>query len=263
MKKQAAQLLVFLLMCVLFPVMIASAQGGEEIQVPEITGLSQMPIPDNEAMAFLRKMGVGWNLGNTFDAYQNGRTDLNTESMWVGVRTTENVIAAVREAGFSTIRIPISWHDHVSAGDFTIQEKWLDRIQEVVDWAIRRDMYVIINTHHDEGDHFYYPSSAQYEISEKYITSIWRQVADRFREYDEHLIFESMNEPRLVGHTNEWWFDANSADCRDAADCINRLNQAFVNTVRAAGGGNETRYLMVPGYDASADGALREQFSLP
>ena len=95
-----------------------------------------------------------------------------------------------------------------------------------------------------------------------YVTTIWQQLCERFKDYDEHLIFECMNEPRQVGTAWEWWING-SAECNDAIDCINHINQAFVNTVRASGGNNAERYLMVPGYDASADGALNSGFVLP
>ncbi|MBR1584477.1 MAG: glycoside hydrolase family 5 protein [Clostridia bacterium] len=264
-KKYAGFLVLLSFLLIAQSVLAEAAPGGEEVAVPQISNVYQKEIPDNEAMAFLKKMGFGWNLGNTFDAYGRGgaRNEMNDESMWVGVRTTEAMIAAVHDAGFTTLRIPVSWHNHVSADDFTISAQWLDRVQQVADWAIQRGMYVILNTHHDEGYDYFYPLNAYYEGSEKYITAIWGQVADRFAAYDEHLIFESMNEPRLKDHANEWWFDAHSADCLEAADCINRLNQAFVDTVRAAGGNNATRYLMVPGYDASPDGVLRDQFVMP
>lgn len=255
----------------LMVLMLAFSQvslAKEEIRVPEITGVYQFEIPDNEAMAFLRNMGVGWNLGNTFDAHVDGAswfrgTELDLETAWVGVKTTEELIATIHAAGYNTIRIPVSWHEHVSGEDFMISEAWLSRVQEVVDYAIGQGMYVILNTHHDVYAEYYYPDSAHYESSERYITCIWSQLAARFADYDEHLIFESMNEPRLKDTSHEWTFNATDLECQDAADCINRLNQAFVDTVRAAGGQNATRYLMVPGYAAAPENALNGYFVLP
>ena len=243
----------------------AETASAGEITIPEITFMYRFDIPDNEAMAFLKAMGVGWNLGNTFDANQEGfvARDLNMETAWVGVRTSEKLIAAVHDAGYNTLRLPVSWHNHVSKADFTINRLWLDRVQEVMDYAISRGMYVILNIHHDDGKDFYYPSAEYYDVSARYITAIWSQLAERFRDYDEHLIFECINEPRLKGTDNEWWFDANSAACVEAAGCINRLNQLFVDTVRASGGNNATRYLMVPGYDAAPGSAVNGYFALP
>lgn len=242
----------------------ALAEVPEEIAVPELDLPAPREVPDNAAMAFLRRMGVGWNLGNAFDAWRDGVSGdaLELETYWCGVRTTEALIDAVREAGFSTLRVPVSWHNHVDA-DFTISAAWLDRVQQVVDWAIDRDFVVILDIHHDEGADFYYPSEACMETSQRYIRRVWEQLAERFADYDERLIFEGMNEPRQKGTDWEWWLDEGNPDCREAADCINRLNQCFVDTVRAAGGHNADRYLMVPGYDAAPRGALSDLFALP
>ena len=240
---------------------------AEEITIPEIDNFTQFDIPDNEAMAFLKSMGVGWNLGNTFDSFVDGAnwfhgTDLDIETVWGNPKTSEALIVALHDAGFGTIRIPTSWHEHVDQ-DFTIGEAWLGRVQEVVDYAIGQGMHVILNTHHDVYPEFYYPTSENMETSEKYIAAIWTQLAARFADYDDHLIFESMNEPRMKDTGNEWYFNPTSIECQDAAACINRLNQVFVDTVRASGGNNADRYLMVPGYDAAPENALNEFFALP
>ena len=236
------------------------------VAVRKINAIQALEAPDNEAMRFLKSMGVGWNLGNTFDAYNDSpflRDEMEIEKYWCQVYTTEEMIEAVQQAGFSTIRIPVSWHNHVSGADFTISKAWLDRVQTVVDWAYSRGMVVILNTHNDCSTRYYYPLEKYAEVSERYIASIFRQLAERFRDYDERLVFESMNEPRLVNTQHEWWFDGDNAECQEAMRCINRLNQLFVDTVRAGGGCNETRYLMVPSYDANPDYAVREEFVLP
>lgn len=237
---------------------------AQEIQIPELK-ITRRPIPENDAMQFMKELGVGWNLGNTFDAIKsawNANADeMTVETSWVGVETTEEMFAALRGAGYSTVRIPVSWHDHVSGTDYQISERWLARVQQVVDWALAHDLHVILNIHHDEDQ--FTPDEAHYEESAKYVESIWRQLAERFRDYDMNLIFESMNEPRLVGSTYEWYFNKAAQECVKAAQCLNQLNQVFVDTVRATGGNNADRYLMVPGYDASPDGALNEYFKLP
>ena len=263
MKKRLAALVLAGLLIVLNMTPSLAAEGG--VKVPEIGYITQYEIPENEAMAFLKKMGVGWNLGNTFDAHQDPLkvSEMKVESLWVGVKTTREMIAKVHAAGFNTLRLPVSWHNHVSGEDFRISEEWLNRVQEVADYALEEGMYVILNTHHDVGSDFYYPNSENAEVSQRYIRSIWQQLSERFAGYDEHLIFESMNEPRLKDTEDEWVFNADKETCADAAACINQLNQLFVDTVRATGGNNATRYLMVPGYAASADGALNRHFKLP
>jgi len=236
------------------------------LSIPEIN-LQNKTLPENEAIDFVRNMKAGWNLGNTFDAVSDGgyneATEMKIESSWCGVATTKEMIDEIKKAGFNTVRIPVSWHNHLTDGNFTISQKWLDRVKEVVDYAISNDMYAIINIHHDIDKAYYYPSSECLENSKRYISSIWTQLCQKFGDYDNRLIFESVNEPRLAGTNYEWWFDKNSAQCIDAANCINELNQLFVDTVRASGGNNASRYLMCPGYSASASSALMDEFKLP
>ena len=239
-----------------------AAEG--EVLIPEIK-VPAKDIPDNEAMKTVREMKAGWNLGNTFDAYDCfWLTDpLDYETGWCGVRTEERLIQALQDAGFRTLRIPVSWHNHLDA-EGRIDEKWLARVKEVASWAYERGMYVILNIHHDCDPAYYYPDSAHRESSEKYIRSIWTQLAREFADWDGRLIFVSINEPRLTkSPAHEWVWDGSSAECRDAMAVIVALNQVFVDTVRAEGGQNETRYLMVPAYDASPYYACEESFTLP
>ena len=160
------------------------------------------------------------------------------------------------------MRIPVSWHDHIDA-DGVISERWLSRVQQVVDWAMSKGLYVILNAHHDVMTGVYYPSSEYYETSAAFTRGIWSQLAERFADYDEHLIFEPINEARQRDTDHEWSFDSRNPDCLDAADCINRLNQLFVDTVRMSGGYNETRYLMIPGYATAPGPVLNDTFILP
>lgn len=233
--------------------------------VPEIS-VDKYQVPENEGMEFVRNMELGWNLGNTFDASNMGNisaeNELDYEKAWCGQITTIENLAAIKAAGFKTIRIPVSWHNHVDE-EFNISTVWMTRVKEVVDWCRDMDFYVIINTHHDNEVDYYYPDSEHLESSKTYLTAVWTQIAETFKDYDEHLIIESLNEPRLVGTDYEWWIDNNNAQCKDAVNCINTLNQLFVDIVRGSGGNNETRWLMCPGYAASPDGALNDGFVLP
>lgn len=245
-----------------------------EAQEPDDAG-GQDAVVDSEALAFVQDMKIGWNLGNTFDAvdYPGLTDDLKYESCWCNAVTTKEMIDTLKDAGFQTIRIPVSWHNHLTNEEepaveildenHVIKAVWLDRVQEVVDYVIDNGMYAIINIHHDDGEEYLYPTSDYLEQSKTYITDIWRQVADRFKDYDEHLIMEAMNEPRMVGNTNEWWLDMNKPACKDAVECINQLDQTFVDVVRSSGGKNAERYLMVPGYSASLDGVANDYFRLP
>ncbi len=217
---------------------------------------------DNAAKT-VAEMTVGWNLGNTFDA--------PTETGWGQPQTTKEMIDGLVKAGIKTIRIPVSWSTHID-DEYTINVPWMFRVKEVVDWAIDAGMYVIINAHHDNWGNTnampkgkgYYPNSTNYEESARYLTNVWSQICIAFNNgYDEHLIFETMNEPRLRGTNVEWWFNAGDAKCRDAAETLNKLNQVVVNTVRASGGNNQKRFIMCPGLQASPDSALASAFVMP
>ena len=262
--------ILVLLLCILICAGSGLAESPvqtEGIDVPVIEDMKKFEIPDNEAMALLRDMKCGWNLGNTFDAHPTGNNayipGTAMETSWVGVKTTKELIEAIREAGFNTIRIPVSWHNHVNEHDL-IDGEWIDRVREVAGWALDLGMYVIVNVHHDNDVQFFYPDSAHYNRSAAYLSSVWKQMADAFRDCDNHLILESMNEPRLVGSIDyEWSFSDSAPECLDAADCINRLNQLFVDTIRATGGNNATRYLLVPAYCGSPWSACNAEFRLP
>lgn len=214
----------------------------------------EYPYPLNNGMQFVQNLKMGWNLGNTFDASSGGYDDLSYEKAWCGVLTTEQMIKDVHAAGFETIRIPVTWHKHVDE-NFNINEEWLNRVHEVVDYAINDGMYVILDIHHDNEKGYLYPDEENEETSFNYVTKIWEQLAAEFISYDEHLIFEAMNEPRLKDTPNEWSDDMNNEDIKKAIKIIDRINQGFVDTVRATGGNNATRYLMVPGYCAKISAA--------
>ena len=237
----------------------------EGIMIPVVVDMKKFEIPDNDAMAFLMDMKCGWNLGNTFDAY-NGYSvhsrGTGMETSWVGAKTTPGLIAAIKEAGFNTIRIPVSWHNHVDENN-VIDAEWIDRVREVADWALDLGMYVIVNTHHDNDVKYYYPDEAHYSRSKEYLSAVWNQMAEKFKDCDDHLILESMNEPRLVGTVYEWNWTNNSSECQQAAEYINELNQLFVNIVRSSGGNNATRYLAVPAYCAAPWNAVRKVFRIP
>lgn len=254
---------------------VAESTETEQTSEPETTpqpekegsryNIAEFEIPDTDTYRMLKDMKMGWNLGNEFDAFDCTwlSNDLDYESAWSNAKATPELFAALKEAGFNTIRIPVSWHNHLSdEKNYIINEAWLNRVNEVVDYCMEQDMYVILNIHHDNSEQFMYPSSKYLDQSKKYVKAIWTQLSERFKDYDDKLLFESLNEPRMVGHNNEWWLNG-SEDCKDAIACINVLNQTFVDTVRASGGKNATRYLVCPGYDASPDGAMDAGFALP
>ncbi len=231
--------------------------------------LSGDTLKNADTEAILEGMGLGWNLGNSLDA--TGGSGLDTETSWSNPKTTQALIDKVKSLGFNTVRVPVSWGKHVSGDNYTIDSAWLARVKEVVDYCYKNDMYVILNIHHDTKSSAsasgagYYPRSSAYSGSEKFVTSVWSQMAEYFKDYDYHLIFETLNEPRLIGTGYEWWFNKWSipSEVKDAIDCINRLNQKAVDTIRNTGSNNRGRLIMCPGYDASIDGATVSGFKLP
>jgi len=240
------------------------ASAADEYTVPDVN-IASMGIPDLDSFKFVSDMTLGFNLGNTFDAVDDdgySKNDLDIESYWCGIKTTKQMIDSIAAAGFKTLRLPVSWHNHLSS-DGTINKAWLDRVEEVMNYALDNDMYVILNIHHDNDVKYMFPDSEHAESSTAYVTNIWTQLSERFKDYDEKLIFECLNEPRLVGDTYEWWLNMSDPKCIDAVETLNELNQTIVNTIRKSGGNNADRYIMVPGYCASIDGATTSYFKMP
>lgn len=249
-------------------ILLTGCGGGKEsklmgtgAEIPEYD-IETRELPENEAMTFVKNLKIGWNLGNTLDSNAKTSVESAAETSWGSPVITGEMIADIKDAGFNTIRIPVTWHTHVDEG-FKISDYWLGRVKEVVDYAYKRKMYVIINIHHDMEKSYYYPTYETLESSKAYSDAIWTQLCETFRDYDEHLIFESINEPRLTGTDNEWWIDAESDIGKEAIDCIMQVNQSFVDLVRASGGNNATRYLMTPSYCASPSYACADYFNLP
>ncbi len=225
---------------------------------------------DKTATEVVSDMTVGWNIGNSLDSF--GQKDsypytVSNETYWGNPKTTKALIDEVAKAGFNTIRIPVSWGQYTTGSNYQIPDFFMNRVKEVVDYCIANDMYVILNSHHDINDQycFYVPNNANKSRSEAYFKSIWTQIGNEFKNYDYHLVFETMNEPRLVGHSEEWWFPRNnpSSDIQQAVACINDYNQVALNAIRATGGNNATRCVMVPGYDASIEGCMTDGFKMP
>lgn len=205
-------------------------------------------IRDITAAELASEMTIGWNVGNSLDAVGTG---LSSETGWGNPKITEELIRSVKEAGFNTLRIPITWQGHFGgAPDYKIDDEWLARVKEVVDYAIRNDMYAIINIHHDGNDtatSWLTPEPSDEEAMIDQFTKLWEQIAAYFEGYDERLIFAGMNEFHH-GYNNP------SAAYLALTD---RLNQTFVTTVRASGGNNEKRILIVQAYNTNAEQALK------
>lgn len=230
------------------------SEAQESVQAEVTAEPVELTIADISSMDLVADMKIGWNLGNTLDA--TGGIALDSERSWGNPTTTEEMIDAVLDAGFNVIRIPVTWYNHCGDGpDYQIHEIWLNRVQEVVDYAYDKGAYVIINMHHED---WHFPSEDNKEAAAEKLEAIWTQIATRFRDYDEHLIFEGLNEPRKIGTNVEW----NGGDM-EGREVVNYLEQVFVDAVRATGGNNTLRHLMITGYAASSDKGALESIQLP
>lgn len=192
------------------------------------------------AKDLVKQMRVGWNLGNTLDA--TGGSGVTAETSWGNTVTSKLMIDKIKEAGFNVLRVPVSWGTHLDE-DYNIDPAWMDRVQEVVNYGIDNEMFVILNTHHEE---WYMPVEEDVEEDLVQLEAVWKQIAERFKGYNEKLIFEGVNEPRLRGQGAEW------NGTSSARDIVNRYAETFVRTVRASGGNNAERCIMVTPYAASS-----------
>jgi len=209
---------------------------------PTPTEVPGVVIKDVSSVDLVAGMKIGWNLGNTLDAI--GGVGIMSETSWGNPKTKQEMIDKILEAGFNVVRIPVTWDGHFGeAPEYKIHDIWLARVKEVVDYAYNQGAYVILNTHHEE---WYMPTEENKEANAQQIAALWTQIAAYFENYDERLIFEGLNEPRLRGTSKEWSGD------ETASQVINYWEQVFVDAVRATGGNNELRHLMITGYAASS-----------
>ncbi|MGN0593025.1 MAG: glycoside hydrolase family 5 protein [Ruminococcus sp.] len=240
-----------LMTCTLAAAMACSVAGcgGEESPDSSTSG-ADAPAVQNDGTFTIgvnevaEAMGAGWNLGNQLEAASGGTP---SETAWGNPVITQELISAVADAGFTTIRVPVSYLSKIDdANGYAVDTAWLDRVEEVVQYCYTENLYVIINMHGDgyntiDGGWMLVNGEDQETICEKY-EAVWKQIAERFKDYDEHLIFESMNEE----------FDGTYNDPNpDYYANLNKYNQIFVDTVRASGGNNTHRYLLVPGWNTN------------
>lgn len=193
------------------------------------------------AAELIAEMGTGWNLGNSLDSTGDDETS------WGNPVTTKKMIDTVRAQGFDILRVPVTWFMHMGeAPGYEVEEAYMNRVQEVVDYGIANDMFVILDIHHETDDWLLPASENMAEIEPKF-TELWKQIAEHFKDYGDHLVFEGLNEARVKGTPTEW-----SGGTEDGRNCVNKLNRIFVDTVRATGGNNSERLLLIAPYAHSS-----------
>ena len=217
-------------------------------------------------------MTFGWNLGNTLDVCQadrDGDGKINEhveagekvdETLWGNPKVTKELFTSLKKNGVNAVRIPVTWRDHMDSNG-NIDREWMDRVQQVVDYAYSQGMYVIINVHHDGGGDPKFgawiieESQNDYNTFLKKYKNVWKQIAERFKNYSDYLIFESMNE---VGF--DTLYNKNKAD---AYNLINKINQDFVDIIRATGGNNAKRHLLIAGYYTDIERTCDSLYKMP
>jgi endoglucanase len=208
-------------------------------------GSTDTGMRDITSLQLSKEMSPGWNLGNTLEA-------LPSETAWGNARTTQALMNEVKSAGFRTVRIPVSWSQYADAND-TIRATWMARVAEVVDYARNAGLYAIVNIHWDGG--WMQPTYARQATVNARLTKFWTQIANRFKAYDDHLLFAGTNEVAIEG--------VFSAPTAENCQVQNSFNQTFVNAVRATGGNNAKRHLVVQGYITNIDYTLGCNATLP
>ena len=197
----------------------------------------------------IKELKVGFNIGNTLDA--------PSEIAWGNPLITKSLLDTIKKAGFNLIRIPITWEGHfINSGEYLINEAYLDRIQEVINYAIDDNTYVIINMHHERWNKTTYENLAKASLI---MEKLWQQIGRRFASYDEHLLFEGMNEPRNYDASDTIQWGGN----QEAFTVINELNQVFVNTVRSLDGFNKYRHLLITTNGAGTSEAIISNLVVP
>lgn len=220
---------------------------------------------DISTMDVVREMGYGINLGNTLEScgdWINGSSPSSYEKAWGSPIITSEAIQGYANAGFGVLRIPVAWSNMMADdGTYTINPDYADRVQEVVDMALGTGMYVIVNIHYDNGWISKFPENVDENM--KRYTTMWKQIAELFRDRGDKLVFESQNE--ALGWESLWnrYSGTNGAEKQSSYDLVNRVNQAFVDTVRATGGNNAKRHLLISGYNTDIDLTCDELFKMP
>lgn len=234
----------------LTPTKAPAGQTGDKTEMRDLT-----------TMELVRDMGIGINLGNTFEScgdWITGNTPRSYETAWGSPVITEKMIAGMADAGFGVLRIPVAW-SNMMGDDYTISAAYLSRVKEVTDWAISHGMYVIINIHWDGGWWSEF-STEKSECMYRY-TRMWTQLCDAFGAYGDRLMFESLNEE---GCWNDIWNRyGGTAGKSTAYALLNEINQTFVNVVRGSGGNNAKRHLLIAGYATDITLTCDKLFQMP
>lgn len=218
------------------------------------------------AMDFVKEMGIGINLGNTMEGFYEDKKNICSgssvldgveayEKCWNDIITTQEIIDGMKEAGFDIVRIPVYWGNGMkNDGKFIVSDELLDRVEEIIDYARNSGMYVVVNIHHYDE---YIIRNFERKEAVEIISNVWTQIANRYKDYSDYVIFEGFNEN--VGSYRE----EDEFSTEEIYDYVLELNQAFVDAVRSTGGNNESRVLIASGYWTNIDNTTSWRFKMP
>lgn len=225
--------IIFIILCVLINISISADDRSKM-----------------SAIELVNDMGLGWNLGNTFDCFGNWKRIVEPDdqiTLWGNSVPDERMVTTIQKYGFNTVRFPVTWM-YFMDGSGNIKKDWMKRVKEVVDWIYDYDMYVILNIHHDgvSGNWLAKGKSERMRLS-----NLWRNIANEFKDYDRRLVFESMNE---VDYKKDNAYDY---------ETLHLLTQSFVDSVRATGGNNANRLLLISGANTDLTQTCSDKYILP
>lgn len=218
---------------------------------------------DITTMEVVQEMGLGINLGNTFEScggWISNTSVTNYETGWGSPVVTEELIKGYKNCGFGVLRIPVAW-SNMMAEDYTINPNYLARVKQVVEWALNADLYVVMNIHWDGGWFEGFGKDSKREECFKKYESVWTQLTEAFKDYGDKLMFESLNEEG--GWDEIWNRYSHEGDKEKSYGILNDMNQRFVNIVRNSGGNNAKRHLLIAGYGTDIELTCDEAFKMP
>lgn len=253
----------------------SDTDGGSGTNSGSDSGSGGGAAESNPAMEFAKDMGIGMNLGNTMEAYEatnceqitytwiptvGSNTPQDYETRWGAAVTTQETIDGMRDAGFSTVRIPVFWGNMMADdGTYTINEEYIGRVKEIVDYCMKDELYAVVNIHH--FDEFIIRRN-DLESCKEIFDNLWTQIAEYFKDYGDKLVFEGFNE-YLGGEQFNEAGKLTEVPQNKAYELTNALNQTFVDAVRATGGNNAERMLVVSGYWTNIDLTSSDKFIMP
>ena len=228
--------------------------------------LFESKLRDMTTMEIIRDMGIGINLGNTMEScgdwiWEYGDHSVKSyETAWGSPVIQKEMIEGIKREGFGVMRLPVHWFN-LQADDYTINDEYIERVKQIVDWAIDAKLYVILNIHHDEKE-FFKNMPTKTDATLKNFKKIWTQIASAFKSYDDYLMFEALNEEACWGDVYNQW-SGSDAGKKEVFDYTYQLNQAFVDVVRESGGNNAERHLLLAGYCTDADLTCDSMYKMP